>query len=268
MRFDPKRAAAYYDELGEREWTRFEDGRTPGVSVDVHAHYLRRFVPAGARVLDVGAGPGRFTIELARIGAEIVVGDLSPRQLDLNREKLTEAGLEDRVVERVVADVCDLSRFPDGGFDATVCYGGPLSYVLDRAPEAVAELCRVTRAGGHVLVSVMSLVGAILSEHEAVLGVMERDGPGPLEEIVRTGFLPDVPDYGHLPMKLFRWRELERLLTPHGEIVAASAAGLLHALSPAEPELRQALARVELDLAAEPGALDCGPHIVAVLERK
>ena len=79
----------------------------------------------GDRVLDVGAGPGRFTIELARLGADVVVVDLSPRQLELNREKVAEAGLEERVVERVLADVTDLSRFADASFDVTVCFGGP-----------------------------------------------------------------------------------------------------------------------------------------------
>ena len=29
-------------------------------------------------MLDIGAGPGRFTIELARLGADVVVADLSP----------------------------------------------------------------------------------------------------------------------------------------------------------------------------------------------
>ena len=47
------------------------------------------------------------------------------------------------------------------------------------------------------------------------------------EQIVTTGLLPDEPDYGHLAMKCFRWSELESLLSRHGEIVAAAAAGLL-----------------------------------------
>ena len=49
----------------------------------------------------------------------------------------------------------------DGSFDATVCFGGPLSYVVDRAEQGIAELVRVTKPGGHVLVSVMSLVGTV-----------------------------------------------------------------------------------------------------------
>ena len=45
-------------------------------------------------------------------------------------------------------------------FDAVVCYGGPLSYVMERSDDAFAELLRVTRPDGYVLASVMSLAGA------------------------------------------------------------------------------------------------------------
>ena len=265
--YEREHAAVFFDEYGEREWTRFEDGRTPPQSVAVHLEQLRRFVERGDRVLDVGAGPGRFTIELAQLGATIVVADISPRQLELNREYIQEAGLEDLVAERVLADVTDLSRFHDASFDAVVCYGGPLSYVVDRAEEGVAELLRVTKPGGHVLLSVMSLIGTVVHFAEAVLDLVRRDGSETNEAIVRTGLLPQAEGYGHLPMKLYRWSELEALLSRHGTIVAASAAGLLPALYPEEPELGEFVTRVELELAAEPGALSCGQHILAVVRK-
>jgi hypothetical protein len=63
-------------------------------------------------------------------------------------------------------------------------------------------------------------------------------------------------------MRLYRWSELRALLEPHGAIVAASAAGMF-ARDEADPEL---LAELERDLGAEPGALDTGHHIVAVLQ--
>ena len=267
MTYDPQRAAAYYDELGEREWTRFEDGRTPAPSLDVHLAHLRRFVRAGDSVLDVGAGPGRFTIELARIGADVVVADLSPRQLELNRERVAAAGLEQRVTQRVIADVTELSRFGDASFDATVCFGGPLSYVVDRADNGVAELVRVTRPGGHVLVSVMSTVGTVLHYLPILLDLVRRDGRAVNEQIIRSGLLPEGEDYGHLTMKLYRWSDLEQLLSRHGTIVAASAAGLLPTQQVDEPELREFLSWLELELAGEPGALACGEHILAVLRK-
>jgi SAM-dependent methyltransferase len=264
--YDPERAAAYYDELGEREWTRFEDGRHTRASLAVHVHYLRRFIKEGDRVLDAGAGPGRFTLELTQIGAEIDVVDLSPQQLELNRERLEAAGLEDRVRERAVADITDLSRFDDATFGAVVCYGGPLSYVVARRQDAVRELVRVTRPGGYVLVSVMSLIGAFTHYLPIVVDLARRDGTELTEEIVRTGFLPEKPDYGHLDMHLYRWRELEQLLADHGDVVAAAAAGLLKIEEPPEPELQELLTRLELDLGAEPGAIDGGEHILAVLQ--
>jgi SAM-dependent methyltransferase len=266
--YDPDRAAAFFDEYGELEWTRFEDGRNSRTSLEVHLHYLRRFVQPRDRVLDVGAGPGRFTIELAEIGAVVVVADISPGQLELNRERVATAGKEGQVADRVIADVTDLARFRDGEFDAVVCYGGPLSYVVDRAEEAVAELVRVTRPGGHVLVSVMSLVGAVWHYLPLLLELAARDGVALTDEIVRTGFLPEKEGYGHLPMHLYRWHELQDLLAPHGEVVAASAAGLLKMTEPDDPELRNLLTRLELDLAAEPGAIAGGEHMLAILRKR
>ena len=72
MSYNPAHTAASYDEYGERQWTRFEDGRTPAPSLAVHLDFLGRFISAGDRVLDIGADPGRFTIELARLGARRV----------------------------------------------------------------------------------------------------------------------------------------------------------------------------------------------------
>jgi ubiquinone/menaquinone biosynthesis C-methylase UbiE len=267
MKYEPAHVASFYDAYGDQEWTRFDDGRTPRPSLEVHFEHLRRFVKAGDRVLDIGAGPGRFTIELARIGADVAVADISPRQLDLNNARVTAEGLEDRVIERVVADVLDLGQWADGTFDVTVCFGGPLSYILDGADPAIAELVRVTKPGGHVLVSVMSVVGTFTHFLPIVLDLVRRDGVPKNEEIVRTGLLSDDPDYGHLPMKLYRWSELEALLTQHGTIVGASAAGLLPSVEVDGPELEAFLVRTELALAEEPGALSAGQHILAVLRK-
>ncbi len=257
MSYDAAAAAAFYDEYGEREWTRFEDGRTPPASLATHLHYLRRFVREGDRVLDIGCGPGRFTLELVRLGARVVAADISPGQLALHR-----ARVPDGVEERVVADVLDLSQFEDDSFAATVCYGGPLSYVMDEAPRAAAELARVTKPGGHVLVSVMSLVGATLSAPGGVARLVAEYGEETVRQVTADGRLAsEVGEHGLL-MRLYRWSELRSLLEPHGRIVAASAAGIF-ARDGADARL---LADLELDLGAEPGAIDVGHHILAVLQ--
>lgn len=256
--WDPARTAEYFDEYGEREWTRFEDGRTPGPSLATHIQVLEGYVRPGDRVLDAGAGPGRFTLELLRLGAHVTALDISPGQLELLRARVPD-------VEAMLGDVTDLSRFPDDSFDLTVCFGGPLSYVVDRAEDAVAELARVTKPGGHVLVSVMGLGGAVIHFAPIIVELARRDGAAKSLEVARTGFLPEEEGYGHLAMRMYLWDELEALLAAHGEVVDGAAAGVLPHLEAEEPEIRALLGEFEQRLAHDPGSRSCGEHIIGVL---
>ena len=173
----------------------------------------------------MGAGAGRFTIKLARLGTRVTVVDISPEQLRLNEEHIAQARLEVAIEGRHLADMRDLSRFDDGSFDVTVCYVGPLSWVLEDADRALSELLRVTKLGGHVLVGVMSRFGAL----KAFLPADEIDtfGLEEMQAIVDTGYLPD--HHSTLgPVHLYTWAELRQLLRRHPcTVVAASAANFL-----------------------------------------
>jgi SAM-dependent methyltransferase len=275
-KYDPHYISRFYDDYGDREWQRFEQEAGPAnlVSLYVHSHYLHRFIRSGDHVLDVGAGPGRFTIEMARMGARVTVGDISPTQLEMNRQKVVEAGLEGAVVARQVMDVVDLSALSTGACDVAVCYGGALSYVLDRAGEALEELLRVTKPGGYVLLSVMSLLGTTRALLPGVLKVAEQLGLGVVYQVNSTGDLDGERIGGHR-CHMFRWSEFEALLRAHGcEIVAASASNFLTLQNVeavqsamADPQTWQAILAWELDFCKEPGALDGGTHIIAVVRR-
>ncbi|HEU5405379.1 MAG TPA: methyltransferase domain-containing protein [Gaiellaceae bacterium] len=256
--WDPARTAEFFDDYGEREWTRFEDGRTPGPSLTTHVRMLEGYVRPGDRVLDAGAGPGRFTLELLRLGAHVTALDISPGQLELLRARVPD-------VETVLGDITDLSRFPDDSFDVTVCFGGPLSYVVDRADQAVAELTRVTKPGGHLLVSVMGFAGAVIHFASILVDLARRDGTAKQLEIARTGLLPEGDGYGHLAMRMYLWEELEELLATHGEIVDGAAAGVLPHLEVQEPEIRAMLEEFEERLAYDPGSRSCGEHLIGVV---
>ena len=256
--WDPSRTAEFFDEYGEQEWLRFENGRTPGPSLTTHIRALEGYVRPGDRVLDAGSGPGRFTLEMLRLGAHVTALDISPGQLELLRARVPD-------IEAVVGDITDLSHFPNDTFDVTVCFGGPLSYVVDRAERAVAELARVTRPGGHLLVSVMGLAGAVIHFAPVIVELARRDGPAKSLEIARTGFLPEDEGYGHLAMRMYLWEELEGLLAPHGEVVEGMAAGVLPHVEVEEPEIRELLEEFEEKLAYDPGSRSCGEHLIGVL---
>ena len=281
--YRPEYVRRFYDEYGAREWARFapDAPRGPANHVNLHLHlwHLRRYVRAGDHVLDVGAGPGRFTIELARLGARVTVGDLSPVQLELNRHKVQEAGFAARVVHRAVMDVVDLAGLPSDHFDAVVCYGGALSYVFDRADQAAGELLRVAKPGGYVLLSVMSLLGTCRRFLRAVLAVARAHGPAVIDDLFRTHDQVGAVAGGHR-FRYYTWASLQELLRRHRcRVVDAAAAGFLAigtneaVLEPLlqDPQLAglwEAYLAWEVACCRQPGALDAGTHLIAVVQKE
>ena len=96
--YDPKWVRTYYDQYAEKEWQRWDRSPVQRIKLEVHLHYLRQAIQPGDRVLEIGAASGRFTQELARITEGIVVADLSPVQLELNRQNGQGLGFSGRSV--------------------------------------------------------------------------------------------------------------------------------------------------------------------------
>ena len=99
------------------------------------------------KVLEVGPGPGELSERIAReIGADVVAIDISPRMVELTRE---------RGINAILGDV-QAMPFEDEKFDLVVA-----AWVLFHPADldaALAEIARVLRAGGR-------LVTATNSEH-------------------------------------------------------------------------------------------------------
>jgi len=95
---------------------------------------------AGERVLDLAAGTGVSTVELARSGAWCVATDFSQGMLRAGRS---------RRVPMVAGDALHLP-FADGVFDAVTISFGLRNVVAYRA--GLAELSRVTRPGGRLVI--------------------------------------------------------------------------------------------------------------------
>lgn len=269
MSDDPFGSRAYYDGLGEAEWERLVKDVPARVSLEVHRRFLARFVRAGDRVLEIGAGPGRFTTELARLGARVHVTDFSPVQLDLNQKRLEHTEAEAAVVSREIVDVRDVSRFEDGSFDVVLAYGGPLSYALDDAEAALAGLLRVTRPRGYVVASVMSMLGTWRHTLPGIAAVIERYGDERNDRVISTGDLRHLPGTAH-SCRMFRARQLRELVGAVGgrieEMSASNWASLgdpaTVAAFEADPVRWAHFLENEVAACSEPGALDGGTHIL------
>ena len=105
--------------------------------------------PEGARVLEVGCGPGHLSIRLARQDGLDVTGlDLDPAMIERARANADRPG-DDRRPSFFIGDVASLA-FPDGSFDLVV---STLSMHHWADPAAgLAEIGRVLCPGGRALV--------------------------------------------------------------------------------------------------------------------
>ncbi|MGF1427307.1 class I SAM-dependent methyltransferase [Kitasatospora sp. LaBMicrA B282] len=263
----------FYDRLAHGEAERLVKDIPGRVSLEVHRRFLRRHIRPGWRALEVGAGPGRFTVELAALGASVVVSDLSPVQLALNTEFVTAAGAEHAVERREELDVRDLSRYTDDSFDAVLAFGGPLSYVFEAEQTAMNGLVRVTRPGGLVLASVMSRWGTWRAHLPGVLALEEQHGTAMGGLVLATGDLRHVPELEHV-CRMFTWQEVADLVdAADARLVDSSAsnwaslqhAGSLTALE--QDQLRwQRFLDHEATACAAPGSRDGGTHIIFAAE--
>ncbi len=99
------------------------------------------------QLLDVGAGPGTITLDLAARVAQVTATEVGEAELALSRELAAERGVTN--VQFEVQDIHALT-FPDNSFDITHAHQ-VLQHVADPV-QALRELRRVTRPGGIVAV--------------------------------------------------------------------------------------------------------------------
>jgi SAM-dependent methyltransferase len=107
-------------------------------------------LPPGSRVAEGGCGPGHLAAALAGRGLRVLAIDTSPAMLRRARERLAavpgapHAGLQVASIER--------TPYADASIDL-VCSAGVLEYLPGDA-QALREVRRILRPGGHALLSV------------------------------------------------------------------------------------------------------------------
>lgn len=197
---------AQYDEDSRVDATRHGqlEYRTTKEYIHLHA------VPGG-KLLEVGAGTGRYSIALAMEGFDVTAVELVPENLlQLRRNAGDLPNLRS-----YQGDALDLSRFPDGEFDMTLVLG-PMYHLYDprEVRTAIREALRVTKPGGVVFfafLSVYAIMGNNYLRGNLLHGLTENFGPGyqvlHFPEQLFTGY--DISEFE----ALFRGLPIEHLAT-------------------------------------------------------
>lgn len=142
---------SYYDAAVEKEWRRI-DNRPEFL---ITSRYMSRHIRPGDRVLDIGGGPGRYSLWLADRGCEVTLLDLSSGNVRFAREKAAELGLS---IEAVAGDAREADRLVEGEFDRVLLMG-PLYHLLEEGDRvrAVESALRLLKPGGLFFASFITM---------------------------------------------------------------------------------------------------------------
>jgi ubiquinone/menaquinone biosynthesis C-methylase UbiE len=144
-------------------------------------------LPPDARVLDLGGGPGRYAIELAKRGHRVVLADLSPELLEVARQRVADAALPG-VESFDVVNATDLGRYADESFDAVIAFGPFYHLVADaERRRAAAEIRRVLAPHGQAFI-------AFIPRLSGLIGLIDRAATKP--EQVPDAVLRTAADTG------------------------------------------------------------------------
>lgn len=144
-----------YDDNPEREWDRLEGFH---FEFEITKHFLHKYLK-GKTVLDIGGGPGRYSIYLAKLGYEVTLIDLSNGNVELAKEKAKESNVE---IKAYQCDARDLSKLDLGSFD-NVLVMGPLYHLFKESDreKCILEAKKHLNKYGILFVSFISVTGGL-----------------------------------------------------------------------------------------------------------
>lgn len=254
------------DALVQELYRRFdEDGRlnrSKAARVEFYTtvRCIRQYLAPGAKILDVGAGAGEYSLYFARQGYSVSALELSERNLSVFQEKISDG----TPVALSAGNARDLSRYPDDHFDIVLLLG-PLYHVhdLEGKLKCIQEAQRVCKPGGKLFLGFIS--------NDIVILTMQQEDPTYLMRGAydkETFRLKDFPFVFHT---LEECRELLRLagVRPIREVASDGASELLQQqINIMDDDTYQQYLRYHFYICEKPEFLGMSNHLLIICEKQ
>jgi SAM-dependent methyltransferase len=228
---------------------------------------VRRWVPAGAHLLDLGCGPGTDHDALAKSGYRITAVDWSPAMVAEARRRALERQLTERVAVHQLG-IQEIDELAPLCFDAASSNFGPLNCVPDLAEAARLIHARVKPGG----VFVASVIGRI-TPWEIALYAARGDWTR-VRVRFASGFVGVPLNGGRVWTRYYSPAEFEASFRRAGFTrLSLRTLGLvtpppyLEAFARRHPTLVSALQAIEDSVAGWPLLRTCGDHFLIVMRR-
>ncbi len=146
----------FYNNNYETEWNRI--GNRPEFLLT--CKYLDRYIKKGDNVLDIGGGPGRYSLYLAASGARVTLFDLSEKNIEF---ALAEAAKNNLSVKSICGDARYADKLTCEKFDHILLMG-PMYHLLNETEriEAVNAALNLLKPGGVIFISFIVTFAGII----------------------------------------------------------------------------------------------------------
>ena len=187
----------YYGSYDEDGRLRTKYGRVEFLTT---VHYIEKYIRPGMRILEIGAGTGRYSHFLARQGYRVDAVELMPKNIEVFRQN-TQPGEKVRVFE---GSAVDMPFIESERYDLTLMLG-PMYHLFTEEEKrcALSEAVRVTKPGG---IMMAAYCGADAAIYQA--GFMR----GRARQLIADGMLDPITFKAHSePKDLFELHRKEEI---------------------------------------------------------
>lgn len=134
----------YYNKFNEDKRLQSRHGI---VEFTISMEYIKKYLNKTSKIIDIGAGTGKYSIELAKFGHDVTAVELVKKNLSTLKQKAPH-------IKAYQGNALNLKKFKNQEFDACILFGPMYHLHTEKEKlQALLEAKRITKKGGVIFVA-------------------------------------------------------------------------------------------------------------------
>ena len=247
----------YYNKFNEDKRLLSRHGH---VEFTITMQYIKKYLPSPCKILDVGAGTGRYSVALDGLGHDVTAVELVKKNLSVLKQNAPN-------IKAFQGNATNLKKFIDNSFDAVLLFG-PMYHLFNDVDKlkVLSEAKRVTKPNGTIFIAYLLSDYAIIRH-----GFMDKN----ILDSIKCGKVDDNFNILSTEEDLYSYVSLEKI----SELNQTANLQRLQIISPDGPtdyirqyinkltddEFKNYLKFVEKN-SANPNTIGASSHVVDILK--